>query len=392
MENFDIQFKQADDSFNCGEYKRCVQQCAATMKALVLEAVSRQLGKNLGKDHVVMERLSSCGKSSISYLSLAELVDICQKKGMFPLYVDPSRTLRVDAPDLRRAVKIENGAAQATTMSDGKIEDDARALLEILSRLLNITAATLRPGAGERDTPRGTEQTRGLPSVASGDGARKPRRIIPSARGTQTIVRHKREGFSQDTTIVVYRNRQSGRYFLHIEDVGHDKARFITPYGQTRLLSLNLFEEPEVLERAHLLSENLITMEQVSAFAEAVRIPQAIGTSVWYNPTVPAASPQRPPSGKRMAQNDLVPYVIDVLSKHGGQAKQVQIVEEIYEFFKNIFQEPFYQELASSGVPKWKHYIIEARKIAERQGLIEPSPNTGRAWELTPKGAGTVRR
>ncbi|HEY3277498.1 MAG TPA: hypothetical protein VGJ94_12830 [Syntrophorhabdaceae bacterium] len=390
MADFDIQFKQADDSFSRGEYRRCVKQCAATMKAFMLEAFFRHFGKNAGKDPVVKEHLLSCGKSSVDYMALAELVDLCRKKGMFPLYVDPVRTVRVDVPDLRRAVKIENGSAQATT-ADREAKDNARAILEILSRLLNIPAAASRAGADRQNAPGAagcTAQIETSPSAASGADVRKPRRIIPGARRTETIVRHTKKDFPQETTMVVYRNRQSGRSFLHIEDVGEDQARFVSPYGDIRLLSLNLFEEPEKIEKTSLLSENLITTDQVNAFVETTQTPQGIGTATWYNPTAPAAaSPHQSPFIKRMAPNDLVPHVVAVLSKHGGQAKQAQIVEEVFEFFKNIFQEPFYQELTSPGVPKWKYYIIAARKLAEEQDLIEPSPGPGRGWELTPKGA-----
>jgi hypothetical protein len=102
----------------------------------------------------------------------------------------------------------------------------------------------------------------------------------------------------------------------------------------------------------------------------------------WYHCTSPPISP-----GKRISQDELIPHIIKVLQKHGGRARKDQVEEEIYQMFKDIFKEPYYQETVSIGVPRWQHNIAWAKERAKKRRLIKRPEESGRGfWEFTEKG------
>ena len=100
----------------------------------------------------------------------------------------------------------------------------------------------------------------------------------------------------------------------------------------------------------------------------------------------------KPPiiEGKKISQDDLIPHIVKVLQKHGGRARKDQIEEEIYQMFKDIFKEQWYQETVANGVPRWQHNIAWAKERAKRKGLIKRPEDSGRGyWELTTSGLKT---
>jgi predicted type IV restriction endonuclease len=93
------------------------------------------------------------------------------------------------------------------------------------------------------------------------------------------------------------------------------------------------------------------------------------------------------PPGRRISQDELIPHIIKVLQKHGGRARKDQVEEEIYQMFKDIFKEPYYQETVANGVPRWQHNIAWAKERAKKRGLIKRPEDSGRGyWELTASG------
>lgn len=93
------------------------------------------------------------------------------------------------------------------------------------------------------------------------------------------------------------------------------------------------------------------------------------------------------PEGKRISQSELIPYLIKVLQKCDGRARKDQVEEEIYQMFKDIFKEPYYQEMVANGVPRWQHNIAWAKERTKKMGLIKRPEDSGRGyWELTPNG------
>ena len=104
-------------------------------------------------------------------------------------------------------------------------------------------------------------------------------------------------------------------------------------------------------------------------------------------PPKPKPPPPTIPEDKKISQDDLIPYIVKVLQKHGGRARKGQVEEEIYQMFKNIFKEEWYQETVANGIPRWQHYIAWAKERAKKKGLIKRPEDSGWGyWELTTNG------
>lgn len=89
-----------------------------------------------------------------------------------------------------------------------------------------------------------------------------------------------------------------------------------------------------------------------------------------------------------IGQDDLIPYIVKVLQRHGGRATKKQVENEIYEIFKDRFNEPWYQDTVSHGVPRWKHNIAFAKERAKLlHHYVKSAEESGRGyWELTETG------
>lgn len=93
------------------------------------------------------------------------------------------------------------------------------------------------------------------------------------------------------------------------------------------------------------------------------------------------------PNKDRIKQKDLVPIIIKILKENGGTATKEFVDGKIFQLFKDEFNQPYYQQKVSRGIPRWKHNIAWAKEIAKNMGLIEPPLLSGRGiWKLTEKG------
>lgn len=102
----------------------------------------------------------------------------------------------------------------------------------------------------------------------------------------------------------------------------------------------------------------------------------------------PQISPPTLPPDKKITQDELIPYIIEVLRKHGGRARKDEVEQEIYQLFHETFQQPWYQKLVSTGIPRWKHNLAWAKERAKKKGLIKSPEESGRGyWELTQKAS-----
>jgi len=91
--------------------------------------------------------------------------------------------------------------------------------------------------------------------------------------------------------------------------------------------------------------------------------------------------------GKKISQDDLIPFIVKVLQKYGGRAPKEKVEEEIYQMFKLTFDHPWYQETVSYNVPRWQHNVAWARLRAKKRGIIKSPEESGRGyWELTEVG------
>lgn len=94
------------------------------------------------------------------------------------------------------------------------------------------------------------------------------------------------------------------------------------------------------------------------------------------------------PSGhQKVSQHALIPHIVEILKRHGGQAPKEQVEKEIFSRFRDTFERPWYQQTVSNGVPRWQHNLAWAKEAAKKQGLIKRPGESGRGiWALTDKG------
>jgi len=88
-----------------------------------------------------------------------------------------------------------------------------------------------------------------------------------------------------------------------------------------------------------------------------------------------------------LTQEELIPHIIKALKENGGAASKKLVERKIFQSFKSLFEQPYYQQKVSRGVPRWQHNIAWAKERAKHIGLIESSAVSGRGiWKLTEKG------
>ena len=71
----------------------------------------------------------------------------------------------------------------------------------------------------------------------------------------------------------IFKNKASGKYFIHIEDMETGGALFVTPLGELKVLELSLFESQEPVDEESFLRRGLITQLQVERYHKYLGIP-----------------------------------------------------------------------------------------------------------------------
>ena len=69
----------------------------------------------------------------------------------------------------------------------------------------------------------------------------------------------------------ICKNKDSGKYFIYIEDEGNGKTSLVLPTGEIKSLKLSLFEEPEQGNEKDFLSHGFITDRQVKEYRAEVK-------------------------------------------------------------------------------------------------------------------------
>ena len=69
----------------------------------------------------------------------------------------------------------------------------------------------------------------------------------------------------------ICKNKNSGDYFIYIEDEGKGKFSLVLPTTKVKSLESHLFEEPEVGNEKDFLSRGLITDKQVKKYWAEVK-------------------------------------------------------------------------------------------------------------------------
>ena len=212
----------------------------------------------------------------------------------------------------------------------------------------------------------------------------------PLNHGNSTFQIESEYNHKYKNIINLCKNKASGKSFIYIEDIDTDKALLVTPKGEIKPLKYSLFDEPEEEDKNHCLSEGLITIQQLKRFYEFInnvsfdktiaRFPkESFVSQKIFSSSIPE---------KKITQDDLIPYIIKILHRHGGRASKKQVDEEIYQMFQDEFQDEWYQGMVSHGIPRWKHNIAFAKERAKLlHGYIKSAEESGYGiWELTQEG------
>lgn len=132
--------------------------------------------------------------------------------------------------------------------------------------------------------------------------------------------------------------------------------------------------------------------EQVKLFLEYHEAEFLISPEPLEELKPPKRSPTPVPPANKISQDDLIPYIVDVLRKRGGRARKDEVEQEIYQMFHETFQQPWYQETVAGGIPRWQHNLAWAKERAKKKGLIKRPEESGRGyWELTVNAMKVIR-
>ena len=89
----------------------------------------------------------------------------------------------------------------------------------------------------------------------------------------------------------------------------------------------------------------------------------------------------------KITQEQIVPYIIKALGDLGGRAHRNKVLQVVYNELKDIFSQPYYQEILARGDIRWRKMTDYARLRAKHNKLIRETEKSGRGiWELTEKG------
>ncbi|MBM3712890.1 MAG: hypothetical protein FJW56_05590 [Actinobacteria bacterium] len=93
----------------------------------------------------------------------------------------------------------------------------------------------------------------------------------------------------------------------------------------------------------------------------------------------------RPP--KSLTQDEIIPYIIDIIGQKGGAASKNFVEGKIYRELQNIFSQSYYEEKLACGVTRWEKDVAWAKQRAVDKGLIKKPDRYDRGiWKLTQRG------
>jgi hypothetical protein len=74
----------------------------------------------------------------------------------------------------------------------------------------------------------------------------------------------------------LFRNRETGRYFIYVSDDGGQKVVLVNPYNKVKALKRDLFCEPLEGNADDFLSQRLVTEMQVKTYHEEISRIEAV--------------------------------------------------------------------------------------------------------------------
>ena len=102
----------------------------------------------------------------------------------------------------------------------------------------------------------------------------------------------------------------------------------------------------------------------------------------------PIPKPRTRPPARAIHEMDLVHAIVKVLRRHNGSADKPTVEREVFDGYKEIFNQEYYQETVGTDTPRWLKNIQFARNTAcNKLRLIKTPEEAGRGvWELTEAG------
>jgi predicted type IV restriction endonuclease len=190
---------------------------------------------------------------------------------------------------------------------------------------------------------------------------------------------------------------QSGNAVQHAESIYKGQLRKTTIEDTLPETWNNIISEPDT-SLINLIAETTEKIcgfkpdtEQVKRFlgyheAEFFILPEPLAElkPPKHPPTQDPPDDKIPQPDNKLSRDDLIPYIVDVLRKHGGGARKGEVEQDIYQMFREIFQQPWYQKQLKGGVPRWQKHLAWAKEMAKKKGLIKRPEESGWGyWELT---------
>lgn len=417
MDDYRKELAEIEGLLSESRYEECSMKCGKRIELALkhlakvyIEKTSEARGRSL------REKMRQ--GQPLERQSLGALAKLYKDEGILGTLVDrqnPShRELR--ALDLDMIAHIRNKAAHDRQDDVDLEKSDALLLYGSLLKLLAITGllrvekrdkapvVSTREDHATGELVQHNPEKTAEPPVREGNGPKVIMTPIkhgekkpPSA--PQIDAGEKGQAPDTSRTVILYRNKTSGKYFVYEKQLDRNTLYLITPNGELKPLKEDLFEEYGEVPEAEAVGKGLITTNQVAKHRSNEEVSKNTeqhetrflsspeGVTKVSRPQKPRNVPAQPYYGKKVSQDELIPHIVRVLQKHGGRARKDEVEQEIHHMFKDVFKEAWYLENLSNGVPRWQKNIAFAKERAKKKELIKPPGDSGRGcWELTDKG------
>lgn len=244
---------------NDGHYNSCSFQCGKAIETLLKELIRGFEKMANEQDRNYMEQfLAGLQRRTISSLTLGQAIVLFDKLSILSKIQDDTRESRLI--DFQSIKQIRNMTAHETGRNKEFEWADAYLMCSALIRLLKIvevfndkkvTIATANEKymvAGKRDKKHALDYA--------------IRFIAEDVTGIEA------NNFSEVRELPVCRNKESGKYFIYIEDVSGNKLKLVNPYAKIKDLEEDLFEEVLDENEERLIKDGQITKAQHEVYKD----------------------------------------------------------------------------------------------------------------------------
>lgn len=200
--------------------------------------------------------------------------------------------------------------------------------------------------------------------IASGNAIEKARRVLADRKRDEIIVDTIPDAWNRiikelDETLINLLAEKTNKICGHLP-TRNDIEKFFYRIADRILLTPEDEEEDEYTEQ-----QPVETLRRYEADRERVQVDE----------------------DKKISQEQLANDIIFTLQSLGGRADKSKVLELIHKKYEYIFKQPYYLQLVSHGVPRWRHNIAWAKEAVKHRGFLKYPSESGRGmWELTAEG------